>query len=187
MENLRERVVRVLLEFEAMTEVAKEGSSVSSGDYTEYANKALAAVLGLPVDTPAADLDLTNLVMRIKLGIRWFPRTILDVERRAGKTTAILELIHEQHEGKAVYVAHNQRMAESGRYYYAQKYSATPDRIERPVFISGFDVDRKLRGYEYDTWPIYVDEWWLFDEREQREVMDTLRVVGRVGTSMVVR
>lgn len=44
MENLRERVVRVLLEFEAMTEAAKEGSSVSSGDYTEYANRVVEAV-----------------------------------------------------------------------------------------------------------------------------------------------
>lgn len=110
----------------------------------------------------------------IKRVFRIFPGAVLGVKRRVGKTTALLQLIHEQYSGMATLYSPTQRQSERAGERYREMYPE--DQLPR------FIVDAKeARGYDN---PILVDEWWFVRKPEQRELMGTRRVIARIGTEV---
>ena len=92
-------------------------------------------------------------IARIKQVMDWFPGVTLGIDRRLGKTEAIMQLIHEKHGGRAVYMAHNQQMFDLFRSRYSEAYPGDP----WPLMTNDPDM---LQGKK--PMPIYVDEPWMF-------------------------
>jgi hypothetical protein len=136
---------------------------------------------GIPnryISDTAGVLPMEVSVMRLMMGVRWFPQTIFNVRRQSGKTRALLNIIHEDHAGRAILVSYSEMQAEFCRHYYLDLFSQT----EGCLFVTPYTINKKTIGHESGSWPIYVDEWFLLGTRHQIELMDTNRVVGRVGT-----
>lgn len=136
----------------------------------------------LSTDQLSTSLPLTMEVrsMRIKMGVRWFPWTIFSTPRQSGKTTALLEIIYEDHGGNAIYFCQSEMSAHAAAHLYRKLF--TPN-AQQPLFVASTDyLKSHTRGTSMAKWPIYCDEWWLIRQEEQDRVLDTCRVVGRVGT-----
>ena len=115
----------------------------------------------------------------IKRDILASPGILLDCKRQVGKTTAILELIHDQHQGRAAYGTFRSDLALMARGTYFRRWP----QGESPLFTSD---PEKLRGW---LLPIYVDEWWLMSEQQQDKLsaIDFGGLVrARVGTFLAV-
>ena len=65
-------------------------------------------------------------IARIKQVMDWFPGVTLSIDRRLGKTEAIMQQIHEKHGGRAVYMAKGQLMFDLFRDRYQQAYPRDP-------------------------------------------------------------
>jgi hypothetical protein len=111
-------------------------------------------------------------VNRIKQTVNWFPGLLLGLERQCGKSRAILELVREKHSGDAFIFSPNQMLSRlmSNRYRDLYPKTVQPPCISDTKFVRG------------SMWPIYVDEWWMLQRRMQEELMETGRVVCRLGT-----
>jgi hypothetical protein len=112
-------------------------------------------------------------VERIKQTIRWFPGLSLGLKRRVGKTTAILEVIHEDYGGHAIVFSPNTTLSRNTEKMYREKY---PTANCLPNFIS---LVQQVRGLDL---PIFVDEWWNIPVNDRRNLAITGRVVCRIGT-----
>lgn len=118
--------------------------------------------------------DFTESIRRIKQTVECFPGLVLGVDRQVGKTTAILEMIKDRYPGTAIYFGPNQYLCD----FAEHAWRGTGFRLS-PKFFSSSE---QVRGYNL---PIYVDEWWLLSQRQQDEVMQTGRVVCRLGTPRI--
>ena len=111
----------------------------------------------------------------IKRDILASPGILLDCKRQVGKTTAILELIHDQHQGRAAYVTFKRDLALMARGTYFRRWP----QGESPLFTSD---PEKLRGR---LLPIYVDEWWLLSSGHMHDLAASVadsQIVAMVGT-----
>jgi hypothetical protein len=118
--------------------------------------------------------ELAESVNRIKQTIKWFPGIVLGFpQRQIGKTEAVLELIHESDPAAAFYYAPSLTLMNIAKGRYYKRY---PDEDIYPRFIIS---PYQVHGY---MGPIYVDEWWLLDKADQKELLKTGRVVCRIGT-----
>jgi hypothetical protein len=113
----------------------------------------------------------------IKQTIRWFPGVLLGLKRKVGKTRAILELVHEEHGGRAVVFSLNADMSQYARNWYRELYP----HDSQPAFVC---TVYQLSGSKE---PIYVDEWFHVATKEQVSLVDTGRVICRIGTDMETR
>lgn len=108
---------------------------------------------------------------RIKTTLEWWPGIKLPTMRQAGKTTAILEMVHEKHHGDAAYFTFNKDVAEHARKKYADMFPR-----DKPLYVGSQLID--LRGC---LLPVYIDEWWHISP-DIREQLNMVRVVCRIGT-----
>jgi len=93
--------------------------------------------------------ELSN-VSILKSTIRRFPGIIIGgLHRQIGKTTAILELIHEDHRGQAWYFCQNEQARRHAILLYRQMYGFETFYSATMVEMLGGSLD----------WPVYVDEW----------------------------
>jgi hypothetical protein len=111
-------------------------------------------------------------VGRIKQTLRWFPGIVLGLKRRVGKTSALLEVIHDDHKGEATVYCTNRSMEMYSRNFYKEKYPK--ERV--PNFAS--QVSR-VRG---QSDPIFADEWWYIPTEDRRQLLGTGRLAARIGT-----
>ena len=117
-------------------------------------------------------------IAAIKRDILASPGILLDCKRQVGKTTAILELIHDEHQGRAAYVTFRSELADHAKHQYLKRWP----QGELPFFTSD---PEKLRGL---LLPIYVDEWWMLFEQQRDRLIDFGGLVrARVGTYPAVR
>lgn len=117
--------------------------------------------------------------MRIKMGVRWFPRTIFSTPRKSGKTTALLEIIYEDHGGQAIYFCQSAQSAADAAHRYAKMFHV--HKSEFPLFHHDAKTLESAVGGR-GILPIYVDEWWAID-RAQQDILAYCGVIrGRVGT-----
>ena len=123
--------------------------------------------------SPAPTLTLEESVRRIKQAIVWFPGLTLPCRRQSGKTTAILELIRERHDGVAVYLAPSFNQIGHAKSIYSQRW---PGNL--PSFATS---SIQLLG---SALPIYVDEYWMFSEKDRQILEEDFgyRIVCRLGT-----
>ena len=103
------------------------------------------------------------------------PGYAVHAERRTGKTTALLAEIHIEHKGKAIIIAHHQESAERISYIYREAFP----QDETPLVAGPVRAMITLLGTNL---PVYVDEWWLLPEKAQKELKDSGRIKGAVGT-----
>lgn len=120
--------------------------------------------------TMATTIELN--VARIKSVLRWFPGLVLGLNRQVGKTSAVLEVIHDDHEGQATVFCMNNEMREHTRRMYKDKY---PNE-QVPNFVSSTE---KVQGRND---PIFADEWWCIPAEQRRDLLGTGRLVARIGT-----
>lgn len=120
-------------------------------------------------------VDIEESKQRIKQAVEWFPGATLPCGRQSGKTTAILEMIHERHKGKAVFFTVNPDMAKCALDIYRKRWPKDED----PIFTASY-LD--IRGRSL---PIYVDEPW-FATAENRRILQDLDylIVCRLGTRL---
>lgn len=118
------------------------------------------------------EIEKVSVVEHIKQTIRWFPGVILGLKRQVGKTTALLQVIHDEYQGAAIYYAPSPFQREYAQWRYRGMY---PDAVE-PIFVCEVD---ETKGHNA---PILVDEWWFVLKPEQRKLIATGRVVARIGT-----
>jgi len=103
------------------------------------------------------------------------PGYVVHAERRTGKTTALLAEIHTQLRGRAIIVAHSALMAD----IIEQRYKSAFPLDVKPIVTGPIRALEVIRGRDL---PVYVDEWWLLPEKAQRELKDSGRIMGAVGT-----
>jgi hypothetical protein len=103
------------------------------------------------------------------------PGHAVHAERRTGKTTALLAEIHTQLRGRAIIIAHHQESAERISYIYREAFP----QDEIPLVAGPVRAMVTLLGTNL---PVYVDEWWLLPEKAQKELKDSGRIKGAVGT-----
>lgn len=111
-------------------------------------------------------------VDRIKQTLRWFPGVVLGLGRQVGKTSALLEVIHDDFNGDATVFSPNIRMSDYAKNKYMEKYPN--ERV--PEFSSH---ERAIRGKMN---PVFADEWWFITPEERRDLIATGRLVARIGT-----
>ena len=92
-------------------------------------------------------------------------------EGRYGKTSALLEVIHEDHNGEATVYCMNYAMALYAKQMYRDNFHGEPV----PNFVSQAE---KVRGRSD---PIFADEWWNIPTDERRELVGTGRLAVRIG------
>jgi hypothetical protein len=109
---------------------------------------------------------------RIKTTIRWFPGILLGLKRQVGKTQAVLELIHEEHEGRAVIFSPSKEFSEIAK----RRYEGMYPQDTKALFAC---TTTHLRGFRF---PVYVDEWWVLPRETRVDLMNTGLVVCRIGT-----
>lgn len=127
-----------------------------------------------------SDIEMQLSVARIQTTIGWFPSAVFGFDRQTGKTAAILEAIHDRHQGKAVYVGINEAMAHYARVRYREKFGL--EEHFPPLFTDAYKFKHLLAGNPAQEWPIYVDEWWHLTFESRRMLNGTGRVVCRIGT-----
>lgn len=111
-------------------------------------------------------------VEHIKQTLRWFPGLVFGLPgRQIGKTTALLEVIHEDHKGEATVYCMNQTMALNTKQMYKDKFPGE----QVPSFTS--QVDR-VRGRSD---PIFADDWWNIPTADRRNLIGTMRLKARIG------
>ena len=86
----------------------------------------------------------------VKAGLR--SRAIVNGDRAIGKTEALIDVIHEDHQGQAVVVLPTNTLREIFKCRYHKKYPNDPIPRIDPPHIAG-------RGM---SWPIYADVLQLF-------------------------
>jgi hypothetical protein len=117
-------------------------------------------------------LNMKLRVERIKTTMRWFPGLVLGLGRQVGKTSALLEMIHDDHNGQGTVYAMNQSMALYAKQMYKDKYPDEPV----PNFVSQTE---KVRGRSD---PIFVDDWWNIPTEDRRNLIGNGRLAARIGT-----
>ena len=86
-------------------------------------------------------------------------------DRAIGKTEALMEVIHEDHQGNVILVAPTVLLGEVFKNRYRQKFPDDPiPKIENPR-IAG-------RG---ESKPVYADVLALFSESERQDLMPVLK------------
>jgi hypothetical protein len=109
----------------------------------------------------------------------------ISAERQAGKTTALLTIVHNRHKGRAIIVAMNYMQMELIRARYQKEY---PKDVMPDVVSAAHAVKTAMRG---NTLPVYCDEWWMFTEQEQRNLKEhrerLFGVVGTIPTAFKIR
>lgn len=116
-------------------------------------------------------------VDRIKQTLRWFPNCLLGLQRRIGKTSAILEIIHEDHDGNGTVFCMNAAMAAYAKQMYRDKYPNDP--------VPNFTNNTQRVVGRSD--PIFADEWWDIPASDRRHLIATGRLKARIGTEFSLR
>jgi hypothetical protein len=115
---------------------------------------------------------------RIKTTLRWFPGVLLGLPgRQIGKTSALLEVIHDDHQGRATLYGFNQSAALYAKQMYKDKYPDEPV----PNFVSQTE---KVRGRSDH---IFADDWWNIPTEDRRNLIVTGRLAARIGTEFSQR
>jgi len=121
--------------------------------------------------SPGITTMLQN-IERIRQIAEWFPGVTLGLQRQSGKTTAIMEMIHDLG-GEAVYFGMTEMMVDRVKNLYRETY---PNDVQ-PLCTDRLD---DLRGRK--VVPVFVDEPWMI----KREVLNYLSmhfpVVIKIGT-----
>src|ERR1700744_2924126 len=83
---------------------------LSEDDLVFYGGKHFAKcpICHFPCNDYDEFIDLTESIRRIKQTVEWFPGLVLGLDRRVGKTTAILQMLGEHHRAQAFYFCPNQ-------------------------------------------------------------------------------
>lgn len=133
-----------------------------------------------------------------EFGIEWSVRKIREslregmavhCERQSGKTTALLEWVHElveaDRERRIGYASMNMEQSERAAHLYRARW---PDyrvykpgslrQPERVLFVTGYEPNR-LRGQALD---VVVDDWWMLTDKAQDELRRYFKVIAAVGT-----
>ena len=116
-------------------------------------------------------------VDRIKQTLRWFPGVVLGLDRRVGKTQAILEVIHDDFGGHGTVYSMNRSMALYSKQMYKDKYPGE----DTPNFVAQTE---KVRGRSD---PIFADDWWNIPSQDRRNLIGTCRLAARIGTEFSQR
>jgi hypothetical protein len=87
----------------------------------------------------------------LKKSLRNAPGSTFIVPRGCGKSTAIVEIVHEDRAGNASVVVLNQSLASCFEKHYRNQYP--DDAIPKVVSIDGWE--NRIRG---DSRPVYADE-----------------------------
>lgn len=121
-------------------------------------------------------MGIAENIKRIKQVVEWFPGSTLVTGRQVGKTKAIAEMIHENHDGMAVFFGFNQITCG----IFGSYYEAIYPEDHQPICITTM---RDLRGRKEAMWPMYVDEWFLLSDETKRQVEDHLgTIMLRIGS-----
>lgn len=116
-------------------------------------------------------MKIKDNIQKIKQTVDWFPGVVLGLGRQCGKTSAILEMVHEDCGGDAFVISPTSQMSDMAKHRYGS-LSGKPKFISNPL---------EARG---SNWAIYVDEWWMLSEKSQHEVEGMLdRVICRLGSA----
>lgn len=129
--------------------------------------------------------NIRESVSHIKQTLRWFPGLVLGLGRQVGKTSALLEVIHDDLDGFGTVYSVNHSMSLYAKQMYIDKYG----KEKVPNFVSQTE---KVRGRSDN---IFADEWWHIPTQDRRTLIGTGRLAARIGTefgqrdlgSMVVR
>lgn len=117
--------------------------------------------------------DLAESVAHIKKTMEIYPGLLLGLPRQVGKTQAILEIIHDVHEGEAIYFCPTRLIQDISYSRYRDLYpdDCIPLFTSDPYYCRGTDT------------PIYVDEWWMISASRQDELRGfNNRIKCRIGT-----
>lgn len=135
-----------------------------------------------------------------EFGIEWSVKQIksqlreghaVHAERQSGKTTALLEYVHELTQSDTVpiigFLSPNYDLSRMVENRYRVRYLEEPDRgygyvfprVPRVFFCAAHD-HYKLSGL---TSIVVVDEWWMVDEKTRRELIQGgYRIIAATGT-----
>jgi hypothetical protein len=117
-------------------------------------------------------MEIEESVRQIRQAVDAFPGLLLGLKRQTGKTTAVLEMIHDKHDGAAFYFGPTEQALGVALARYGQMYPGAmlPKTAQFCDQVLGSIL------------PVYVDEWWLLRESAQRRLMEMGQVVCRIGT-----
>ena len=117
-------------------------------------------------------VSMRQSVDRIKQTLRWFPGVVLGLGRQVGKTSALLEVIHDDFDGYGTVYSMSDAMRRCAKQMYIDKYG----NKKLPSFVSG---TKNVRGRS-DF--IFADEWWHIPAQDRRNLIATGRLAARIGT-----
>ena len=109
----------------------------------------------------------------IKKAIREDGKLFLCKPRQTGKTTALLEIIHDDFDGDAILLSPNVRMSDYAKDRYREMYPGE----KLPIFRQRTE---QTCGYHL---PVLVDEWLCFPDSEQRNILHLRNLSGLVGSA----
>lgn len=118
--------------------------------------------------------NMRSTIDGIKKEIREDGRHFVVCRRQTGKTTALLEIIHDDFEGDAILLSPNVRMSDYAKDRYREMYPG--EKV--PIFRQRAD---QTHGYAL---PVLVDEWLAFPESEQRNILHLRNLSGLVGSEL---
>lgn len=98
--------------------------------------------------------------------------------RQTGKSTALIEFVHDHHGAEAVVICADNKTAGMMARLYNQKF---PNE-ELPVFCGPFLADRCIRG---NAKKIFIDEPHLVPFKVLVDISDSGRLEGAVGSKYV--
>lgn len=105
------------------------------------------------------------------------PGVVVHAGRQAGKTEALMKLVHHRCHGDAIVIAINRNQADQFAYRYRNTYPAD----QRPhLYSSEFVNEMILRGHND---PVFCDDFWDFKAKARTILRDNWhRISGAVGT-----
>ena len=132
------------------------------------------------------------------MGMEWSIRQIkaalapyqaIHCERQSGKTSALLDWVHEQcgmYQMRIGFITHDwnaSRRVENEYNLRWPHYECNPSGaslrpLPKVLFIPGNELDR-LNGI---TRTVVVDEWWLLRDEDRRKLIKEFQVLTAVGT-----